>query len=60
MLASPIEARRQALLKFGSVEAIKDIYRDQRGLPFIETLVGDTRHALRRMRRLPPSRLPSS
>ncbi|HZL93152.1 MAG TPA: permease prefix domain 1-containing protein, partial [Vicinamibacterales bacterium] len=50
---SPIEARRQALLKFGSVEAIKDIYRDQRGLPFIETLVGDTRHALRRMRKAP-------
>ena len=50
---SPIEARRQALLKFGSVEAIKEIYRDQRGLPFIETLVGDTRHALRRMRKAP-------
>jgi hypothetical protein len=44
---SPIEARRQALLKFGSVEAIKETYRDQRGLPFTETLVGDTRHALR-------------
>src|SRR4029453_3890330 len=40
---SPIEARRQALLKFGNVEALKEIYRDQRGLPFIETLVGDTR-----------------
>ncbi len=50
---SPVEARRQALLKFGNVEAIKDIYRDQRGLPFIETLVSDTRHALRRMRRAP-------
>jgi predicted permease len=48
---SSVEARRQALLKFGSVEAVKEIYRDQRGLPFIETLVGDTRHALRRMRR---------
>jgi predicted permease len=50
---SPLEARRQALLKFGSVEAIKELYRDQRRLPFIETLVGDTRHALRRMRRAP-------
>jgi putative ABC transport system permease protein len=50
---SPIEARRQALLKFGSVEAIKEIYRDQRGLPFIETLLCDTRHALRRMRKAP-------
>jgi putative ABC transport system permease protein len=48
---SPGEARRQALLKFGSVEAIKDAYRDQRGLPVLETLVSDTRHALRRMRK---------
>ena len=29
-----IEARRQALLKFGNVDAIKESYRDQRGLPF--------------------------
>jgi hypothetical protein len=50
---SPIEARRQALVKFGSIEAIKDAYRDQRGLPFIETLSSDTRHALRRMRKAP-------
>ena len=50
---SPIEARRQALLKFGNVEAIKEIYRDQRGLPFMETLVRDTRHALRRLRKTP-------
>jgi predicted permease len=50
---SPVEARRQALLKFGSVEAIKEVYRDQRGLPFVETLVCDTRLALRRMRKAP-------
>ena len=50
---SPIEARRQALLKFGNVEAIKEIYRDQRGLPFMETLLRDTRHALRRLRKTP-------
>ncbi len=30
---SPSEARRQALLKFGSLEATKEAYRDQRGLP---------------------------
>src|SRR5262245_49620986 len=42
---SPIEARRHALLKFGSMEAIKETYRDQRGLPLTETLVRDTRHA---------------
>jgi putative ABC transport system permease protein len=50
---SPVEARRQALLKFGNVEAIREIYRDQRGLPFVETLVRDTRHAIRRMRKAP-------
>ena len=50
---SLVEARRQALLKFGNVEAIKEIYRDQRGLPFIETLLCDTRHALRRILKAP-------
>jgi putative ABC transport system permease protein len=48
-----IEARRQALLKFGNVNSIKDIYRDQRGFPVIETLLRDVRHALRRLRRTP-------
>src|SRR5262245_18440389 len=48
-----IEARRQALLKFGNVEATKEIYRDQRRLPFMETLLRDVRHALRRLRRTP-------
>ena len=43
---SPMEARRQAVLKFGALEAMKESYRDQRGLPFLETLVQDTRHAL--------------
>jgi predicted permease len=50
---SPTEARRQAALKFGTVEAIKEGYRDQRGLPFLETLIQDTRHALRRLRKSP-------
>ncbi len=50
---APEEARRQALLKFGNVEAMKEIYRDQRGLPVMETLISDVRHAMRRMRRTP-------
>jgi MacB-like periplasmic core domain len=50
---SPIEARRQAVLKFGGVEAMKESYRDQRGLAFLETLIQDTRHALRRLRMAP-------
>ncbi len=50
---SPVEARRQAALKFGGVEAMRESYRDQRGLPFVETLIEDTRHALRRLRNAP-------
>ena len=49
----PIEARRQAMLKFGTVEAVKEGYRDQKGLPFLEVLIQDTRHALRRLRKSP-------
>ncbi|MGH9446623.1 MAG: ABC transporter permease, partial [Terriglobia bacterium] len=50
---APDEARRQAVLKFGAVEAIKEDYRDQRGLPFVEALLRDTRYALRRLRKSP-------
>jgi predicted permease len=50
---SPADARRDALLKFGEVEAIKESYRDQRGLPFAETLIRDSRLALRRLRMAP-------
>jgi len=49
----PAEARRQALLKFGNVEAMKEAYRDQRGLPLLETLWRDTRHAMRGLRKTP-------
>jgi predicted permease len=35
------------------VEATKEIYRDQRRLPFMETFLRDVRHALRRLRRTP-------
>lgn len=50
---SPAEARRQAVLKFGPLDAIRESYRDQRGLPVMETLIQDTRHALRRLRMAP-------
>jgi len=50
---SPVEAQRQAALKFGAVEAAKESYRDQRGLPFLETLLRDARHALRGLRKAP-------
>jgi predicted permease len=50
---SPSEARRQAALKFGCIEAIKESYRDQRGLPFMQTLIQDLRLALRRLAMAP-------
>ena len=50
---SPADAHRQAILKFGTVQAIRESYRDQRGLPFVETLSQDIRHALRRLRNAP-------
>ncbi len=48
---SPVEARRQALVKFGGVEAVKEDYRAVRGLLLIENLVQDVRFALRSLRR---------
>jgi predicted permease len=48
-----VEARRQAILKFGAIEAITESYREQRGLPLLETLMQDTRYALRRLRMAP-------
>ena len=50
---SPVEARRQAVLKFGAVEAMREEYRAQKGLPFLETLGQDTRHTLRSLRKAP-------
>src|SRR5262245_20448262 len=45
--ASPEEARRQALVKFGGLDAAREAWRDRRGLPFLETLLRDIAHALR-------------
>jgi predicted permease len=49
----PAEARRQALLKFGAVESLKEEFRDQQGLPLLESLLQDTPYALRRLRNAP-------
>ena len=40
---SPVEARRQALIKLGGAEAITDYYRDLQGLPILDNLVHDVR-----------------
>ncbi|HEY2103729.1 MAG TPA: ABC transporter permease [Chthoniobacterales bacterium] len=50
---SPTEARRQAVLKFGAVEAIKEEYRSERRMLFIENLVQDVRYGLRTLRKSP-------
>lgn len=49
----PGEARRQALLKFGSTEAIKETYHAQRSLPFLETLFQDLRYGIRVLAKAP-------
>jgi predicted permease len=49
----PEEARRQAVLKFGPVEAIRESYHAEGGLPAIETVLADCRYALRSGRRTP-------
>jgi hypothetical protein len=49
----PVEARRQAMLKFGGVEAMKQDYRAERGLQLIENLLRDLRFALRLLRKSP-------
>jgi putative ABC transport system permease protein len=50
---SPHEARYAALRSFGGVEQVKEIYREQRGLPMIETLLQDIRYCLRQLRHSP-------
>jgi len=50
---SPEEARRQALLQLGGLEQTKEAIRDQRSLPFFETLFQDLRYALRTLRKSP-------
>jgi len=50
---SPVEARRQAMLKFGGVDATKQDYRAEHGMPLIEDLIRDVRFALRLLRKSP-------
>ena len=50
---SPAEARRQALVRFGGPQQVKETLREARGLPLLETLFQDFRFALRMLRRSP-------
>src|ERR1700730_13778167 len=47
------DARSDALRSFGGVEQTKELYRDQRGLPVIETTFQDLRFGLRMLWRDP-------
>src|SRR5258706_5432461 len=47
------DARREALRSFGGIEQTKEIYRDQRGLPMIETALQDLRFGVWMLRRSP-------
>ena len=50
---SPEDARVAARRAFGGVEQMKEVYRDQRGLPLVDGLVQDLRYAGRMFRRDP-------
>jgi predicted permease len=50
---TPDDARAAARREFGGVEQMKETYRDQRGLPYIDSVVQDLRYAARTLRRSP-------
>src|ERR1700735_3709626 len=50
---SPQEARRQALIRLGGVEQTRQAHRERRTLPWLDSLLQDTRYGLRTLRRSP-------
>jgi predicted permease len=50
---SPTEARRQAAIRLGSAEAIREHHHAEQSLPFFENLLFDLRYAVRMIRRFP-------
>jgi predicted permease len=50
---TPEEARRQALLRLGGAEQTRQAHRQQRTLPWLDSLLQDTRYGLRTLRRSP-------
>src|SRR5580698_408395 len=50
---SPAEARRQAAIKLGAAEAIREHHHAEQTLPFFENLLFDLRYALRMLLRSP-------
>ena len=50
---TPAEARRQAVLKFGPAEAVREHHHAEQSLPFFENLLFDLRYAARMLLRSP-------
>jgi predicted permease len=50
---SPEEARLAARRRFGGVDQVKEAYRDQRGLPALESVMRDVRYSARLLGRAP-------
>jgi predicted permease len=47
------EARRQAVIKLGGMEQAKELYRDRRSVPILETTLQDLGYGLRTLRNSP-------
>ena len=50
---TPEEARRQALIHLGGAEQTRQVHRERRTLPWLDSLLQDTRYGLRTLRRSP-------
>src|SRR5579863_1871352 len=50
---SPAEARRQAALKLGAAQAIREHHNSEQGLPLAENFLVDIRYAFRMLRKSP-------
>jgi putative ABC transport system permease protein len=48
---SPQEARRYAMVRLGGIEPTKELHRDARGLPALESIARDVGYAFRTLRR---------
>jgi len=50
---TPYQARRQALLKLGGIEQVKQVYREQESLPTFQNFAQDLRFGMRMLRKSP-------
>lgn len=48
---SPDQARREAIMKLGGIEPVKEAYRDAGSVPFIEHLLQDIKFSIRQLRK---------